>query len=102
MQMSLCAKTETSSAPPAICFVCLCSYTKLTDRIVYAVSDEERRAPLHARRASGDGLVDVQGQSDHHLDHHRHEQVLVDSRPVVAQTPANHIFNFIISKIADF
>lgn len=38
--------------------------------------------------ASRDGLVDVEDEADHHLDHHRYEEVAVDSSSVVLQAPA--------------
>ena len=42
--------------------------------------------------APDDGLVDVQHQTDHHLDHHRHEQVAVNPRPVVLEAPKRDVF----------
>lgn len=38
--------------------------------------------------ASCDGLVDIEHEADHHLNHHRHEQVAVDAGAVVLQAPA--------------
>lgn len=37
--------------------------------------------------AADDGLVDIEHEADHHLNHHRHEQVTVNSRPVVLEAP---------------
>lgn len=40
--------------------------------------------------AADNGLVDVEHEADHHLNHHRHEQVTMDPRPVVLEAPAGN------------
>lgn len=55
-----------------------------TNRVVDAVSDGGRPG---LNSAADDRLVYVQRQTDQHLDHHRHEQVLVDAGSIVPQTP---------------